>query len=298
MCKKSVLGVSIAVLLVFVVAETSWAAECPEEWSRRNPLMDYAPQETGVYDTLYEYVEEPDCRGCHGASLADRHHLIPGACASVLCHGATPERNCMADGCHATVDNGGHHLTDLSATGQCNACHAHVVEYDSEPRPTYSPGITTPYAYSCENCHWDQALSGVHPSGGPDYDEYGKPVFTPQTLHHMGFEANFVGQCHRCHAENDPYDPSWDPCDDYECSRRIRPCQKCHSRGSLHGLIYHVVSLGGGSGPDDYPWGWHAFGWHVDSSDCADVDSTVSRQFANGQSWGDELCMGCHGDRY
>jgi hypothetical protein len=312
MNNKRLLGLSVIMFLVFGFTSTYWAAECPEEWSRRNPLMDYAPQESdyGSYDTMYNQLGEPDCRGCHGASLAVRHHATPRY-AQCDCHGVTPERDCVAAGCHATYDNGWHHLTDMSATGQCDACHSDVVEYGSEPLPEYGPSIVTPYAYSCENCHWEQALTTGDPSHPCTYDhynawdqyvgfyEYGKPLYTPQDLHHMEFKGNFTSDCYRCHSENDPYNPSWDPCDDYECSRRIRPCQKCHSRGSLHSIVYHVVIKDDPQFQDiDYPYGWHAFGWHVDSDECDDVESTVYRQFANGQTWGDELCCGCHCDRY
>ena len=40
-----------------------------------NPLMDYVPQNIGVYDTYYENFNETDCRVCHGASTAERHHV-------------------------------------------------------------------------------------------------------------------------------------------------------------------------------------------------------------------------------
>lgn len=43
------------------------------DYNRPNPLMDYVPQETGIYDTVYWELEEHHCRGCHGNSLADRH---------------------------------------------------------------------------------------------------------------------------------------------------------------------------------------------------------------------------------
>ena len=86
MNSKRLLGISVIVCLVFGFAAMLWAAKCPEEWSRLNPLMDYVPQNAGIYDTVYDEFLEPDCRGCHGASLADRHHTLgpPHECSD--CH--------------------------------------------------------------------------------------------------------------------------------------------------------------------------------------------------------------------
>src|SRR3989304_2952033 len=73
-----------AVMLALMVG-TAWAAHRPV------PLMDYAPQETGIYDTYYDYLMEDDCRYCHGSSVSDRHHfneaaIAAGAEGCVLCH--------------------------------------------------------------------------------------------------------------------------------------------------------------------------------------------------------------------
>jgi hypothetical protein len=280
MNKKNLLAVSVMVLLVFGVAGTFWAAECPEEWSRRNPLMDYVPQQYGTYDTMYDGIEEPDCRGCHGASLADRHHTIPeyyGLCTP--CHpviedppGVYTEHDCRAAGCHATLDNGGHHLTNESATGQCHACHSSTVEIGTDP--LYAPPTSmTPYPYSCENCHWEQE----HPLDG------GKHIYGYQDLHHMNFETNFGAYCYRCHAWSDS--PSWDP----DNELLVRYCvMGCHSIESLHNWTFaysHTAEV------DAY----EAVGWHVDSAECADVDPTVYRNFSAAAPA--ELCEGCHGDR-
>ena len=41
--------------------------------------MSYVSQDVGTYDTPYSELDEGYCRGCHGASTADRHHqlLVP-----------------------------------------------------------------------------------------------------------------------------------------------------------------------------------------------------------------------------
>jgi hypothetical protein len=279
MNNKRLFGLSV-IMCLDVCFATLWAAKCPEEWSRRNPLMDYVPQNAGIYDTVYDEFQEPDCRGCHGASLADRHHLLSG----YLCTDCHPvpgqaERDCRAAGCHATLDSGGHHVSNLSATMQCDACHSQLDIGGYIPQ--YPPDITMPYAYSCENCHWEQ-LSPM---------EGGSPIYGPQDLHH-NFESNFVGNCYWCHAGNDPNNPSWDPDNEY----LVRYCEKCHG-GCAHSVGYsgYQPHLGIPEAGFD---GWEAVGWHVDSSECGDVDPTVSRKFHNQQPWGQELCNGCHRDRF
>jgi hypothetical protein len=56
-----------------------------------NPVMDYVPQNVGIYDTYYENFKESDCRACHGASTAERHHgtdyALSGNCQ--FCHSIT-----------------------------------------------------------------------------------------------------------------------------------------------------------------------------------------------------------------
>ncbi|MBW2109220.1 MAG: hypothetical protein JRI36_11235 [Deltaproteobacteria bacterium] len=46
-----------------------------------NPTMDFVPQNFGIYDTYYEFFRESDCRSCHGASTAERHHATEEAAA-------------------------------------------------------------------------------------------------------------------------------------------------------------------------------------------------------------------------
>jgi CDP-diacylglycerol pyrophosphatase len=56
------LGLVLFVILVFCSAAMllAWA-----DHNRPDPLMDYVPQEKGVYDTVYSQLAEEDCRGCH-----------------------------------------------------------------------------------------------------------------------------------------------------------------------------------------------------------------------------------------
>lgn len=57
-----------------------------------NPAMDNVPQNFGIYDTYYKYFYETDCRDCHGASTAVRHHYTEHALGGdcLFCHDTLP----------------------------------------------------------------------------------------------------------------------------------------------------------------------------------------------------------------
>lgn len=141
-----------------------------------NPVMDYVPQNIGIYNTYYENFHEPDCRTCHESSLERHHgteHALGGNC--LFCHGiklgiVPAERDCKV--CH--VDGGPlgdfgnpHHSSDLADSGQCNECHLHVVETNSVKPSEQKPTLVTPSPASCENCHWP---SGSVPHEAAIYD--------------------------------------------------------------------------------------------------------------------------------
>jgi hypothetical protein len=164
------------VMLIFLVAAMTFGLVAMTDAQTRpsNPVMDYVPQNIGVYDTYYENFYESDCRDCHGVSTAQRHHAtqhaLRGECA--FCHpdNAEPERDCKV--CH--VDGGPigdfgspHHKSQAAESGQCNQCHMYVVKTNSNEPPGYAPGSTTPTPYSCENCHWP---SGSVPHEAATYD--------------------------------------------------------------------------------------------------------------------------------
>ena len=134
MFKKTLLFSAVAVVLAVMTVAT--ASALLDTWNRPNPLMDYVPQEVGIYDTRYDNLGELDCRACHGDSLADRHHYTEIVLRDRLCtpcHEIIPDppgvvviRDCSASGCHSWDDvyvNGWHHDTDLSASDNCVACH-------------------------------------------------------------------------------------------------------------------------------------------------------------------------------
>ncbi len=163
-----------------------WWSSCqtynrPEPRSNGDPGLggartyDYVPQELGIYDTGYWELGETDCRGCHGDSLANRHHFSPmvieyGQCTPI-CHdpdpnapgGVTVTRDCTTAGCHnwinVTGPNGWHHQTDMSQGNACVVCHdQNIIAEITAYRPTglYPPSVITPTPFSCENCHFSQ----------------------------------------------------------------------------------------------------------------------------------------------
>jgi hypothetical protein len=176
-----------------------------------NPTMDYVPQNIGIYDTYYQNFYEPDCRVCHGNSIAERHHMTQYALNSncTFCHldglQSEPEKDCKV--CH--IDGGPvgdlgfpHHRSDLANSYQCNSCHLYVVKIKTVAAPSYEPVDTTPTPFSCENCHWP---SGRLPHEPATYDgniwkfcadwfsweSSSKPTYWPDGLPHpQPIEAN------------------------------------------------------------------------------------------------------------
>ncbi|MBN1843103.1 MAG: hypothetical protein JW883_12600 [Deltaproteobacteria bacterium] len=316
---KTFLMIMVGLVMICVLPQRLGAQYAVH--NRPKPLMDYVPQEIGVYDTMYWELDESDCRGCHGNSLADRHHLTQlvledGLCTP--CHEVTPEppyvavtRDCMTSGCHSWDDlqiNGWHHNTDLSDSGNCVACHdPNLVDARSpENASAYPPSIITPTPFSCENCHWLQdRVPGTGPddSGHPStyehygssggFSEYSNPIYGNFETHHMGFQGNVYAGCYQCHSQ-DPGYPYWDPYD----LELIRYCEACHSADSLHSIGPHVRDTDG----------WEAAGFHVPSTNTQtrDVDPVVYRTrdatspYAPEATPGfteNQMCAGCHGDR-
>jgi hypothetical protein len=322
---KASVSLILVVVLMFGAARTLWALY--GNYNRPEPLMDYVPQEIGMYDTSYQELDEFDCRGCHGNSMSDRHHMLDPVVRLKTCdpcHEVIDEppfvivvRDCLTCGCHSPGDaytGRWHHNTDLSASGQCVACHDPNLIAEISPLldlETYPPSIVTPTPYSCENCHWGQAHSATgdpdnpgHPStydhygasgGFVGFHEYSKPIYGNFDTHHMDFEGNVARQCYDCHAL-DPTQPEWDPAN----PKLIRYCERCHSAESLHGIGPHV---------QEDTSGWEAVGFHVDGDpDRMDLDPTVYRTSdptgpydpettdpPDGFTAG-EKCIACHGE--
>jgi len=243
-----------------------------------NPVMDYVPQNLGIYDTYYENFKEPDCRVCHGASTAERHHNTRPALRDncKFCHkdaslATVPEMDCKL--CH--IDGGPvgdfgnqHHKSDIAASDQCNQCHLYIVEtYTVEP-PSHQPTSATPTPYHCGNCHWP---SGNYPHRPPYLEDWQswegipKPTYTngigdPQPIeaygpvmngslngkyylpadgtHHKIAGRVSTTKCYTCHAPSPSGTPDWNPNNPF----LIRYCEKCHSMDSLHGNPEHVTT--------------------------------------------------------
>jgi hypothetical protein len=171
--------------LVAVMAGPALALWPDDGWDRpAKPVMDYVPQNYGIYDTYYEYYAESDCRICHGGSLATRHHTTFWAttaqCLNCHCEWpdvVPPERDCVQ--CHQDnadfCDDGGapdgdygspHHRTQLSGSEQCTACHSSTLlsETNTVPDKLDPPDpLTTPSPFACENCHWPTNCDEVPP---------------------------------------------------------------------------------------------------------------------------------------
>jgi hypothetical protein len=234
-------------------------------------------------------------------------------------------RDCETSGCHSWEDvyaNGWHHDTDLSASENCVACHDRNVVAELTPFSSfalYPPSVVTPTPFSCENCHWGQAVSDAqvgfdgtlatddlagHPSTYDHYNqwgqfigyyEYNKEIMGNEVTHHMGGKGNVGAQCWKCHA-NDPNDPSYDE----EDPELIRSCEICHDIATLHTIYAHVGPLGTGGGPAVE--GWEAAGFHVGGSSTGTPDTYRGNGIdgfgASSTKWfeANEQCFGCHGD--
>ncbi|MEW6379243.1 MAG: hypothetical protein AB1611_06515 [bacterium] len=319
---KFILSLGLTVLLIFGTLGVLRAVNM--DYNRPRPLMDYVPQEIGIYDTTYGNLIESDCRSCHGNSLADRHHATPTVVRDrrcIVCHQVDPAspsgvfiiRDCTTGGCHSQFDldaNGWHHATDMSSSGNCVTCHNPGLIEPITPRrdlSLYPPSVVTPTPFSCENCHWEQVASAT---GNPDnpghpstyshvndkgefmgFFEYQKPIAGNSQTHHMGFLGNVASECYRCHSQN-PTNPSWDPFN----PQLIRYCEICHSIATLHRIGPHVQNTNG----------WEAVGFHVSgSSDPTDYDPVRYRTWdlagpylpeAEPGFTADQQCFGCHGD--
>jgi len=157
--KKSVVWVLTLALVLF---GAGYAMADGPTWSHIrpiNPTMDYVPQNFGIYDTYYEWFNEGDCRSCHGASTAERHHATElaatGSCLDCHCDFPSvvpPVRDCLqchtdnAEFCGSGEPQGGnygspHHRTDESDSRNCTACHNPnlLAETDTVDPPAYPP---------------------------------------------------------------------------------------------------------------------------------------------------------------
>ena len=76
---KTVFCLALVAVLIYGVPGGLWADLTYQPYNRPNPLMDYAPQQIGIYDTMYEELKKRDCRQCHGGRRS-RYFSWSGDC--------------------------------------------------------------------------------------------------------------------------------------------------------------------------------------------------------------------------
>ena len=304
--------ISAFLALLILCTATLILSQGVENYNRPDPLMDYVSQEFAMYDTTYPELNESDCRCCHGNNLADRHY--PGDRGTVtqdceVCHELTAEppgvvliNDCTTSGCHQwpeDVSNGWHHNTDMSLNNNCSSCHDSGAIDDYSPLRDillYPPPILSPSPFTCENCHYQQNLSGTHPNTTdhtdcqgttvPGTHEYGIPIMGNRTNHHMGESnvGNVYSDCEKCH----PLDINGDvDTTNPNNPLLIRYCMKCHTIASLHTISSHVQS----------GIGWEAVGFHAYNSSNPEYSNPADLEPVNYITfYQDETCYGCHSE--
>jgi hypothetical protein len=319
---KKILCVSLTVVLLFALTSIVLASDSYNPWNRPGvkpnpdtgimtepPVMDYVPQEIGIYDTLYSEHTEHNCRKCHGNSTADRHHYMPIVRRDQLCTPCHPPctpgtqdcpngikiiRNCTTAGCHSWDDvgpkdetanppNGWHHNTDMAAAENCIACHDPNLIEEITPfrsHETYPPSVVSPTPFACENCHWEQALIPGDPctTSGTGH---------PSTFEHTDYWGNWVGFLaygKPIYNNDDLHHMGWK-------GNVSADCYKCHSQDPSNPswdpenpelmryceICHSVRTLHSIQPHVSYHAGWVAVGFHVpptnqDPTDLAPVD--------------------------
>lgn len=204
-------------------------------------------QTLGFYDTKFGALVETDCRGCHGASLVDRHHaLINSVVPAVSCIRQPSQPASLTTGCHVLISDGTggfvfqdfrnclnchtaspHHTTTAALAKDCQHCHGSVIDNPGDGHfiPAYPMSSVTPLpggtvasptdsriVHGCQACH--QADATATP----------KPIFSNKDTHHgTGLGATDVTQCTWCH-------------DTTPGAITIRQCESCHGVKSLHNI--------------------------------------------------------------
>jgi hypothetical protein len=306
-------------ILIILAATCLWAGPALAA-HRPVPLMDFVPQEAGIYDTSHDNLAEADCRFCHGSSTADRHHYSPlglsGGC--LQCHdvqgppdyGVEVYRNCTLSRCHDPAAGSPHHATAEALAGECARCHDPQLVSSLSAAGSGTPQVSVPTPCSCENCHWGQERSGLLPSTDQHYNPWGDleanwhfdvPGFSLQPLEQYeepgdngwlysrpigGNQTNhhaggLYRGCTDCHLYADGL-PGPDPQD----AALMRQCERCHPKERLHNVKGHVEAFEGRVGPGT---GYNAAAWEA-AEVSATPEATVYRLFS-----ASERCAGCHG---
>lgn len=254
----------IKVIIFFVLSPVIGYAEYIRP---PRPVMDYVPQNIGIYDTYYKNFLSGDCRVCHGnrydgeeiGEMPYRHQytaLSFNPCPDgspitencfLKCHstpGPTePTSDCRE--CHAfyIYNISPHHISDFADSGQCTACHRPDLlseTYRVFPLSYYPTASTnTPKLINCENCHWP---SGNFPHAPPPQTEWDLWTGFPLPSHPENatptpapIEANgpmYSGQLNYPTKQFQPMEGAH-----HEVAGKIY--QKCYE---CHGIVHNVHS--------------------------------------------------------
>lgn len=225
-----------------------------------NPVMNYVPQNIGIYDTYYGNFKEFDCRACHGDRNAGamRHQYAGsafGACPDgcplsppdclTACHSDPGNPQSITNDCRECHINGGimgdlgypHHRSDLAGSQLCTACHQPdlLVSTYSVRTPYFYPTASThtPTPFHCENCHWP---SGDAPHQQPSLADWNlwtglpKPTTWPDGQPHPApIEASGPVITFDLHPSK-PYKPSDSGTHHMDFVGKVSPqCYLCHA---------------------------------------------------------------------
>lgn len=189
-------------------------------------------QDLGLFDAVFNDLDEAGCRACHGDNVRDLHHTLVGS-ESMKCYDChNPElvgQGVFVAGCLECHEQQSglasvHHLADSALAGDCVACHGAMVQNrdDGHYVPSYGASMVTPLPSrgtgaegrgSCVYCHdW-----------GTDFATGAAIASNMETHHGTGFDAQ-SGGCYWCH---NPL---------AERALAIRACEQCHAPLSIHNI--------------------------------------------------------------
>jgi hypothetical protein len=271
----------ILILVLLILAEGLAYALIPP------PPVD---QKIGVYDTLFSYLTETRCRGCHTSGIPDSHHglVSTGQYQCMNCHpiitnpdgsqSITMLRDCMQ--CHGTTFNSmniprPHHETQDAQEKHCSYCHGNIVDDydDGHYVPMYDVSLVTPDTkYKVINATTGKKWGGCEACHERNTTLDPPILFNNNTHHNLGSVSGFNppnnSKCATCHDSHmSQYGPDF-----------IRYCERCHATKSLHNIQYDYANtstlLGYGHIGNDWDCkGCHA--WYVAGDDAPGTDVIV-----------------------
>lgn len=225
-------------------------------------------QQVGFWDKAFDSMSESDCRGCHGETLAEKHHLLITTrnlscttchqmdCSSGVCE-LEPFRDCSL--CHTQNAGQGsvHHLAQAAQSGNCVSCHGDLVQNrgDGHYIPVYGPSMVTPRPSAGTGINGRGGCDACH-TWGNDWDT-GEVVYASKEAHHETGMGQDSGKCAWCHDAQ------------AAAGLKIRACEECHAPQSLHNI-------------------------QLDTNN-NDIIEPGAEQAYRGHIGNNEDCLGCHG---